>query len=173
MVAVGFVSGLLCLFLLFLFAWGSRDRLGSAPPVGDPRLVNVLYATNRVIHFSAQNVVKRFSSERSGDLTYGTAAVRVPEKHRLGVVERPRQQSFLGFRLWTEEEKDTDHFILSEVRVLNLEQFATAIKQNESSTALLFVHGFKPRRIQRARIPYRKVLRQVPAQDRPYGGNIQ
>jgi esterase/lipase superfamily enzyme len=49
---------------------------------------------------------------------------------------------FWGFTIWTEKEKDSRHFTLSELDVLTAEEFAAVIRENQSSSALLFVHGF-------------------------------
>jgi hypothetical protein len=58
----------------------------------DPQLVPVLFATNRQrkIDGSASANLADFSSERSQNLTFGKAVVRVPERHKKGKIEKDR-----------------------------------------------------------------------------------
>jgi hypothetical protein len=95
------------------------ERGPKATPIAkDPRVVPILYATNRVLKTDAASKVPQFSSERSQNITFGSAAVRVPEKHKIGAVERPWEFTVFGVTLWRAEERDTDHFTLPEVKVL-------------------------------------------------------
>jgi esterase/lipase superfamily enzyme len=123
-------------------AKGTIVSSGSGPGEPDPRSVTVLFATNRGVTRNAERKLERLSSKRSPFLTYGEAAVRVPEIHMAGLVERARTYFSVWGIKWTEKEKDTAHFTLSEVIELTEEEFATAIRDYQSSTALLFVHGF-------------------------------
>jgi len=104
----------------------------------DIRVVPVLFATNR----TAAGATGEFTFRRSPEVTFGVSFVRVPESHKLGNIERPWNISIFGFSLWRSAEKSADHFLLREVRKLSQEDFVEAVKQNEESTALLFVHGF-------------------------------
>lgn len=108
------------------------------------RFVTVLYATNRAVEIvdSARGKVTKLSYKRSPDLIFGSAVVRVPEEHKIGAVERPLKVSIYGITILNEEEKESKHFILSEVTVLTREEFAAVIRENTTSSALVFVHGF-------------------------------
>jgi esterase/lipase superfamily enzyme len=110
----------------------------------DDRSISVLYATNRACDVvdSTIDEVPRFSYNRSSNLTYGSAMVRVPESHKLGHVEHPAHWSIWGITMWREEEKDSKHFTLQRVTRLTQEQFTKNIKKNKESSALLFVHGY-------------------------------
>jgi esterase/lipase superfamily enzyme len=111
-------------------------------PLPDPYLVSVLFATNRVGDGPARSSnVETFSAERSDELTFGCAVVKVPKTHRLGAVERPRQFTFLGITL-AEAEREQDHLILSGQTMLTRENFVAALKDNPASSCLMFVHGF-------------------------------
>ena len=115
-----------------------------SPSVNDPRQVTLLYVTNRIRKADGEATaeVPQFSSERSQDLTFGSAVVRVPENHQHGDVERPKEKWFLCFDLGKEKESVRDHFVLLNLRVFNKEGFLQFIHDSQTSTALLFVHGF-------------------------------
>ena len=116
-----------------------------SPIANDPRQVTVLYATNRVRKADAGTTaeVPRFSSERGQDLTFGSAVIRVPEHHQPGHVERPREKWFLYvIPAGKEAENLRDHFTLLNLRVLTKQDFLQFIRDSETSSALLFVHGF-------------------------------
>jgi len=107
----------------------------------DPRVVSVLYATDRVLKEHAAGNSPNFSFELSATLTFGSAAVRVPENHRYGHVERPGERWFLWIST-PETERPRDHFTLRDLRVLTKDEFVQFIRDSGTSSALLFVHGF-------------------------------
>ena len=116
------------------------------PIAKDPRVVPILYATNRVRKMDAPDKFPRFSSERSPTLTFGSALVRVPENHVFGTVDRPGEKTYWFIFTEREEERAKDHFTLPDVRVLTKQEFLRSIHDSQTngqtSSALLFVHGF-------------------------------
>jgi hypothetical protein len=115
------------------------------PASDDPRVMSVLFATNRVLKLNNARQFPIFSSERSPYLTFGTAAVRVPDNHHQGELKRPGLDLvlLLGFFIVkTEAERPADHFILTDLRVESEEDFVRAINDSGATSALLFVHGF-------------------------------
>ena len=109
----------------------------------DPRLVTVLYATNRQIletdrPFSLEN----FTAKRSDTLTFGSADVRVPENRKPGQVNRPWKLALFGITIYKQAESDKKHFVLKRLGKLSRSEFCDAIKSHGDKSALIFVHGY-------------------------------
>jgi len=112
-----------------------------SPLATDKQCRFVFYATNRVrrTDASAANELLPYSYERTQDLTFGEAVVRVPENHKIGHIELPGR-SFFG--PIAEKEKSKDYFSLPFARELKKDDFLKEIGQDQKSSALFFVHGF-------------------------------
>jgi esterase/lipase superfamily enzyme len=140
--------------LFFFTASGTRYPMevgGSVIPIfgegaeaheKDPRLREIFFATNRKM--SNPINPRNLSDERSQNLTYGAAVVRVPEAHKFGTVERPQTV----YVLWiiptgTEQETEKEHFVIRNIESLTFSRFLGEIgKFNDRDTAIVFVHGF-------------------------------
>jgi len=111
----------------------------------DPRLINVLYATNREIDGPAVGEInaKEITDKRSPILAYGSAAIRVPEAHKIGRVERPSDSdiTFLGITISKSKEDEKKHFTDKHLIGLSKTQFIEAIRRSKNNGVMLFVHG--------------------------------
>jgi esterase/lipase superfamily enzyme len=138
-----------------------RDRFGSplhrnlwieqgtnlgpgGPPIIDPRVVELLFATNRTpvkeiftVKFPVREpAVNDFTGERADFLSFGACEVRIPEDHRIGHLELPRHASWINFRFRDEAVDQRRHFSIDR------NQFLEFVQGYPSRTALIFVHGF-------------------------------
>lgn len=114
------------------------------PPVAtDKRCVPVLYATNRVreTDAAAQRKLEVFSFERTENLAFGEAVVRVPEAHTMGTLQTSHIIWAEGMPIRVTDDPSKD-FILRASNPLSKDEFLKAIADTEASSALLFVHGF-------------------------------
>jgi esterase/lipase superfamily enzyme len=104
----------------------------------------VLFATNRLIDQSGSDtlVPETVGYKRNARVLYGEAAVRVPDSHHLGNVERPTDWTILSFTIRHVQENEKLHFVIKMARFLRIDEFIEDIKNNGSNGALLFVHGY-------------------------------
>jgi esterase/lipase superfamily enzyme len=110
----------------------------------DPRQISVLFATNREINQEEDKDVlfDQITSNRSPELRYGTAVVRIPEYHQIGQVERPWELVIFGLTLWRTRENMKEHFTLKSVRTLPRSAVVDLLRKNKERGAMIFVHGF-------------------------------
>jgi esterase/lipase superfamily enzyme len=122
-----------------------KDQSGSAATAAtDPRLIGILYSSDREFEDSAIGKIDRgaITSRRSPKSVYGSAVVRVPEAHSIGSIERPTDFTILGFRVRHTSEDEKKHFIIKSVEGLSREDFVSTIQESEPHGAMVFVHGF-------------------------------
>jgi len=105
--------------------------------VEDPRIVDLLYATNRKPEPDGG-----FSGERATTMTFGAARIRIPKDHKLGRIELPVTYKVLGFTLYQENEDPDQHFIVQSETILDRAQWDTIIDTLKPTDALVFVHGY-------------------------------
>jgi esterase/lipase superfamily enzyme len=111
----------------------------SAPGSLEDRTVDLLYATNRQ---AASTEDAYFSGERADTVTYGSAAVRIPEAHRLGKLELPFKLQLFSVTLFEQKLAVEEHFTIQNVDVLSLDDWREVINGSGLREALVFVHGF-------------------------------
>lgn len=116
----------------------------SPPPVGlVGQLVTVLYATNRLVNASTNELLPaQVTSFRSPDLSFGSAMVRIPEGHDFGVVDQPKELKLIGFTIWREELNEKEHFVLGEMHPFTRQEFIATAGADKDRSALVFVHGY-------------------------------
>jgi len=107
----------------------------------DPRIVDVLYATNREKNYLERRDVITYAGQRADNLSFGVAQVRVPDNHSEGKVERPLTFSFMTLNLSAKEDP-RNHFIVRAVKEVDDQQFVDIVKSYGEDTAILFVHGY-------------------------------
>ena len=114
------------------------------PPVGlAGQLVTVLYATNRVVNASTNELIPaQVTSVRSPDLSFGSAMVRIPENHKFGEVDQPSELTLIGYTIWREELNEKDHFVLGEIRPFTRQDFIATAGADKERSALVYVHGY-------------------------------
>jgi esterase/lipase superfamily enzyme len=110
------------------------------PPVTDPRVVEFLFATTRVMALQPASGNASYNGER-GPLTFGAASVRIPDHHAPGHIELPSSWKLFGLNLSSAPNEQT-HFIIKRVVPLSDEEFGQVIAAKGAKTALVFVHGF-------------------------------
>jgi esterase/lipase superfamily enzyme/Tfp pilus assembly protein PilF len=109
-------------------------------PNGDPRVVQVLFASTRQEIAATPGNTVSFNGERAA-LSFGAASVRIPPDHKIGHIERPSTWSLFGITFsWAPNERD--HFIIKQVVSLSENSFDQAARGKGIKTALVFVHGF-------------------------------
>jgi esterase/lipase superfamily enzyme len=110
------------------------------PPAVDPRVVEFLFATVRqkIDQVSSANI--SYGGER-GPVTYGAASVRIPDDHKIGHIELPWSWQLFGYNI-SFAPNEHKHFIIKSVVPLTDEAFGQLIKDKNSKTALIFIHGF-------------------------------
>jgi esterase/lipase superfamily enzyme len=110
----------------------------------DPRLIGVLYATNRSIGGRAGGEFdpKEITYKRTFELSYGSTVVRVPDCHRIGTVERPLDLTIFGFTVWKTKENEKKHFTLKKLEGFSKERFIDLVKEGKNKGVMVFVHGF-------------------------------
>jgi esterase/lipase superfamily enzyme len=107
------------------------------------QLVSLLYATNRVVNASTNELVPaQVTSVRSPDLSFGSAMVRIPENHKFGEVDQPRELALMGYTIWREELNEKDHFVLGEIRPFTRQEFIATAGADKERSALVYVHGY-------------------------------
>jgi len=107
------------------------------------QLVSLLYATNRVVNASTNELVPaQVTSVRSPDLSFGSAMVRIPENHKFGEVDQPRELALMGYTIWREELNEKDHFVLGEIRPFTRQDFIATAGADKERSALVYVHGY-------------------------------
>jgi esterase/lipase superfamily enzyme len=76
-------------------------------------------------------------------LAYGSAAIRVPDAHKIGQVERASDSDWtiFGITLWETKPDEKKHFVAKQFVGLSKDQFVDVIKRSKNDGALLFVHG--------------------------------
>lgn len=127
--------------------WIEKQSTRETTPIGlpqtDPQVVTVLYATNRVVNASTNELIPaQVTALRSPNLSFGSVAVRIPEKHDIGEVEQPKEITFIGVTLWREELSEKEHFVLGEIHPFTKEEFIATVGADKDRSALVFVHGF-------------------------------
>jgi len=133
--------------------WSPEGESGSslAPPIErqpasnqDPRLINILYATDRSIDGSAVGDISlnEVTDKRSYQLAYGSSVIRVPDFHEIGKVERPSDYTIMGFTIWKTAENQKQYFTEKELKGLTKEQFISEVKKHKNEGVMVFVHGF-------------------------------
>jgi esterase/lipase superfamily enzyme/ABC-type sugar transport system substrate-binding protein len=118
--------------------WSQGPGPGS---VADPRVVPILYATDRKVENDDR---QDFSGERDSELHYGIAFVRVPDHHGFGRVERPnwlvnwiREVLFGGGNI------PVDEFLIDRKQGVTEQRFNSIVTSSQAKTAIVFVHGFR------------------------------
>ena len=123
------------------------DKPSLCSPVAgyDSRLVEFFYATDRNIVISSNKATLDTDSGRLGQLSYGVAAVRIPEAHEPGTIELPSEWRLFGVEFGSKPD-DSKYFAVKRLAAIALEDWKNLVKkQTELSgenTALVFVHGF-------------------------------
>jgi esterase/lipase superfamily enzyme/Tfp pilus assembly protein PilF len=110
------------------------------PPIGDPRLVEFLFASTRQEIAATPGNTVSYSGER-GPLTFGAASVRIPPDHKIGHIERPSSWSLFGITL-SSTPNEREHFVVKQVVSLSENGFDQVVRGKGAKTALVFVHGF-------------------------------
>jgi esterase/lipase superfamily enzyme len=117
-------------------ACGAQARIFS----NDPRLVEFLFATDRVPQNGAQAV--SFGGDRQAALTFGAVSVHVPETHKIGRIELPSVWKVWGIELRHEPLDEAKHFVLRQLQIMTLDAWGELIRKTQAKSALIFVHGF-------------------------------
>jgi esterase/lipase superfamily enzyme len=117
-------------------ACGAQPRAFSS----DPRLVEFLFATDRVPQNGAQAV--SFTGDRQPTLTFGAVSVHVPVTHKIGRIELPSVWKVWGIELRHEPLDENKHFVVRQLQIMSLEAWGNLIRQTQAKSALIFVHGF-------------------------------
>lgn len=127
--------------------WARRgaDVIPSPTPSSalDPRVVDFLYVTTR--KSSNQNGATSVSylGERSPELSFGAASVRIPDDHKVGRIELPIKWSLLGYTIYEGSFSEDKHFAIRKVAPLTAEQWGRlATAKSPQKQALIFVHGY-------------------------------
>ncbi len=124
-----------------------RHYGSSRPPAysaeDDPRAVHFLYATNRA-RTDAPGAAARpsYGYGRRNFLELGAARVRVPEAHRVGRLERPREAIKIGFITIPARNDPTKTFLIQQIQPIDRESWVKSLKDANAGEALVFVHGF-------------------------------
>jgi len=113
----------------------------SAEQSYDARLVEFFYATDRAITISKNVATIDTDRGRTGQLSYGVAAVHIPEDHEPGRIELPSEWRFLGFE-FKSRTNDDKHFSIKRLASLSLSEWKALMTANADKSALVFVHGF-------------------------------
>jgi endonuclease G len=87
----------------------------------DGRRVGIMYATTRRLDESG---IAFFTGERTRPevITYGTAKVRIPERHRIGRVELPFKLRLFSIAILEQSLDSQKHFIIEAVDVTSLQE---------------------------------------------------
>ncbi|MGY3120313.1 esterase/lipase superfamily enzyme [Bradyrhizobium sp. S3.14.4] len=130
---------------------GARDELWSPTIASEPldnsspRVVDFLYVTTRkksMIGIGQSGPVG-YTGQRSVELGFGAASVRIPEDHKIGQIELPVKWSVLGYTLYEGSISESRHFSIRKISALTQEQWEkVAHEKAPQKRALIFVHGF-------------------------------
>ena len=135
----------------------------SAPQQAKPWniVVEVLFGTDRK-EIPAATPGKKFTSER-GDFRFGVARVSIPERHKVGAIERPK------WYLLEFAENPAKHITLLAADTMDLHDFrlkTSGMTQAGIRTAFVFVHGynvsFKNAALRTAQIAFDLGLKSIP-----------
>jgi esterase/lipase superfamily enzyme len=113
---------------------------GELRPLVDPRIVEFLFATVREKRFAEGSV--SYTGGRSSDIHYGAASIRVPEDHKIGRIELPRNWTLFGVTLRQDRMDEKKHFVIRSVKSLDESEWDDVVRSKASKKALIFVHGF-------------------------------
>jgi esterase/lipase superfamily enzyme len=103
----------------------------------DSRWVSLLFATTR------RHQEDGFSGERNdGAINLGKTAVRIPESHEIGKIERPLKFTLFNFTVYREKYNQNQHFTAGPVSVMSESEWVSHIQSFGVSDCLLFIHGF-------------------------------
>lgn len=106
-------------------------------PAGKYKVVDVLYATDRLRHADAGGLVG-FGGGRGNGIEYGTCEVSIPDTHHEGELESPGLFEF--------HEDPEKHVVLLAVQPARHDAFvgdlAARVAAAPGKTALVFVHGY-------------------------------
>jgi esterase/lipase superfamily enzyme len=114
-------------------------------PIERARQIGVLYATNRTIavQYDAGPVpLEQITYKRSDELKFGSAIVRVPDIHTIGVVERPAEVVIFGFTLYKGAEDEKSHFTMKDLEVITRDEALKIMLASQRQGAMVFVHGY-------------------------------
>ncbi len=114
---------------------GDKPEVALTPDM--KALQPVYFATDRK-RIATAALETSLSDEPVMDMTYGRAIVSIPEKHKIGTVERPK---FRFIRLGTEPETDREHFRIKAMDWLGRDAFVGELK-GAADSLLLFIHGY-------------------------------
>lgn len=119
-----------------------RQATAEAPLIKEKPFttVTVFYATDRKLRETAIPA-ERYGSERSPQLTFGTADVSIPREHKMGRMESPR---LLHLEFRPDPEK---HVVLLSVSPISgspefLRRLGAELGSSPERQLLVFVHGF-------------------------------
>lgn len=110
---------------------------------GDPRSVAVYFATNRQLLEGYP--FDTFTRERSRSVTYGAVMVRVPEEHRIGSIELPREPiTLFSITIWPGQAPNPSrHFTVQSARIIEKNNWHNFVRAAANAgDILVFVHGF-------------------------------
>jgi sorbitol/mannitol transport system substrate-binding protein len=122
-----------------ILASAEGPATAAASPPADDSQVTVFYATNRVPKPDSEEI---FSAERSQKLVFGYALVQLPGKRAnsfLHSFEKVAQLFVIGPLFYKSE--DDQKFDLLACPPLSQEEFVQDISKDQTSSALLYVHG--------------------------------
>ena len=111
--------------------------LAAPPPPAKYKVVDVLYATDR-LRIAGTGGLVGFSGGRGAAIEYGTCEVSIPDTHREGELESPGLLEF--------HEDPARHVVLLAVQPASHDAFvgdlAARVAAAPGRTALVFVHGY-------------------------------
>lgn len=114
---------------------GDKPEVSLTPDM--KALQPVYFATDRK-RIATAALATSLSDEPVMEMTYGRAIVSIPEKHKIGTVERPK---FRFIRLGFEPETDREHFRIKVMDWLERDAFVGELK-GAADSLLLFIHGY-------------------------------
>jgi len=115
---------------------GDQDTFGADTVA---KRVALLFATTREPS-TKPNVT--FSGERSDEVYYGKASVRIPANRRIGELNRPTELTLFGISIYKQKEDPDTHFILDHCEVLKKDAWLSEVASSRRDEAFIFVHGF-------------------------------
>lgn len=105
--------------------------------------MDFLYVTTRKSLNQNGATSVTYLGERSPELSFGAASVRVPEDHKIGRIELPIKWSLLGYTIYEGSFSEDKHFAIRKVAPLTAEQWGRlATAKSPQKQALIFVHGY-------------------------------
>ena len=106
------------------------------------RTLPIYYSTDR------NQTASGFGEQRDGELWFGKTIINIPERHRLGKIERPAKYAILGATLYQQEVDTSRHFSLLSEEPLVRSTFAPIVKRDlakkpqMTTSALVYIHSF-------------------------------